>query len=87
MSLLDAITGDVAAMVDAARRLQSAAAVAHDLIEQARRELDLVQYEGPAAQADREHVAQVAASAHGLANALDEVSFAVFRAAASLPLP
>jgi hypothetical protein len=49
MSLLDGLTGDAATMIDAARRLQSVAAVAHDLIEQARRELDLVQYEGPAA--------------------------------------
>jgi len=87
MSLLDALTGDVAAMIDAARRLQSAAAVAHDLIEQGRRELDLAHYEGPAAQADREDVAQVAAATHGLGNALDEVSTTVFRAAAGLPLP
>ena len=87
MSFVDRITGDVAAMIDTARRLQSAAAVTHDLIEQARRELDLVQYEGPAARADRDHVAQVAASGHGLGNAMDEVSAAIFRAAANLPLP
>jgi HD superfamily phosphodiesterase len=87
MSLLDGLTGDAATMIDAARRLQSVAAVAHDLIEQARRELDLVQYEGPAAEADREHVAQVAASTHRLGNALNEVSAAVFRVAASLSLP
>ena len=81
------ITGDVAAMIETARRLQSAAAVTHDLIEQARRELDLVQYEGPAARADRDHVAQVAASGHGLGSAMEEVSAAIFRAAANIPLP
>jgi uncharacterized protein YukE len=87
MSFVDSITGDVAAMIDTARRLQSAAAVTHDLIEQARRELDLVQYEGPAARADRDHVAQVAASGHGLGSAMEEVSAAIFRAAANFPLP
>lgn len=87
MSFVDGITGDVAAMIETARRLQSAAAVTHDLIEQARRELDLVQYEGPAARADRDHVAQVAASGHGLGSAMEEVSAAIFRAAANFPLP
>ena len=87
MSFIDGITGDVAAMIDTARRLQSAAAVTHDLIEQARRELDSVQYEGPAARADRDRLAQVAVSAHGFGNAMDAVSAALFRAAASVPLP
>lgn len=87
MSFVDGITGDVAAMIETARRLQSAAAVTHDLIEQARRELDLVQYEGPAARADRDHVAQVAAGGHGLGSAMEEVSAAIFRAAANFPLP
>ena len=87
MSLVDGIAADAAAIVNAAHRLQSAAALTHDLVEQARRELDLIQYEGPAAQADRDHVAQIAVSAHGLGNAMNEVSAALFRAAANLPLP
>jgi len=82
MSLVGGIAGDVAAMIETARRLQSAAAYTHDLIEQAQRELDLLRYEGPAARTDRDHVAKVAASLHGLGNALDEASAAIFRAAA-----
>ena len=80
MSLVDGITAD--AMVETARRLQSAAAVTHDLIEQAQRELDVLLYEGPAARRDRDHVAEVAASAHSLGNAMAEASAAIFRAAA-----
>ena len=87
MGVIDGVTGDVPAMIATARRLQSAAAVTHDLIEQARRELDFVPYEGPAARADRAHLAQVAVSGHGLGNAMEEVSAAIFRAAANLPLP
>lgn len=86
MSLVDGITGDVAAMIETARRLQSAAADTHDLIEQAQRELDLLPYEGPAARMDRDHLAQVAACAHGLGNAMGAASAAIFRAAANLPL-
>lgn len=85
MSVIDGIAGDVAAMIDTARRLQSAAAVTHDLIEQARREMDFAQYEGPAARGDRDRLAQVAVSGHGLGNAMEEVSAAIFRAAANLP--
>jgi len=86
MSLVDGITGDLAATIETARRLQSAAAVTHDLIEQAQRELGLVGYEGPAARSDRDHLAQIAAWAHALGNALDEASAAIFRAGANLPL-
>ncbi len=87
MSLIDGVWADAAALVDTARRLQSASGVVHDLMEHARRELDQVSYEGPGANADRSELNSVAAAAHGLGNALDAMSAAAFRAAANLPLP
>jgi uncharacterized protein YukE len=74
-----------AAMLDVARQLRARAGAIHDLVEQARRELDRAQYQGPAADADRSHLAQVTAAVHGLGNALDELGAAVQRASANLP--
>lgn len=87
MSFIDGIAADAAALVDTARRLQRTAAIVHDLIEHARRELDRLEYEGPGASADRSELNAAAAAAHGLGNTLDAISAAVFRAAANLPLP
>jgi hypothetical protein len=87
MSLIDEVAADAAALVDTARRLQSTSMLVHDLIEHARRELDQLPYEGPGANADRSELNSVAAAAHGLGNALDAMSSALFRAAANLPVP
>jgi uncharacterized protein YukE len=86
MSTIDGTSAaQAAAMVDAARQLRARAGAVHDLVEQARRELDRAQYQGPAADADRSHLAHVCASVHGLGNALDELAAAVLRASANLP--
>lgn len=87
MSFIDGIAADAAALVDTARRLQRTAAIVHDLIEHARRQLDQLGYEGPGASADRSELKAAAAAAHGLGNTLDAMSAAVFRAAANLPHP
>jgi uncharacterized protein YukE len=85
MDILDATqAGQVAAMLDTARQLQARASHIHDLIEQARRELAQAQYEGPAADQDRAHLQEIAGAAHGLGNALEELSASVLRAAANL---